>query len=568
MNTKKRHFIQSIALVSLLSLTACTTNTPVDSFSGLKIKVLVGSALGDFCNQAAQSFNSTQPKLDNGTEFQVRCEAEGSGDVANKVISLATGLKNGTVQANAEDFPTIISVDGDIYHSQLIYRMNQIFPGQNYIPEITDAQSLANTPMVFMAQSDVAAALRKAPDSYKALVTAKTHRDIDPTAPATPVYYVHSAPTRSNSGLQTLVAQYSSVSGKRPEQLTAADVQQFQPQIQQIQSKITRYGVSTNSLANAMVKNGPFWASVGSVYESSVINANSGLQQGQQRYEAVYPKSTFTSNMRAILPSAPWVSAEEKVAAEKFIGYMRSPETQKIAMDLGLRPGVPGVALSTKFSKEFGVDPQVKYDSLRPPKPEVVDAMLKSWQEYSKKASQVVIVVDTSGSMEGSKIAAAKSTLQNYVNNLGPKEQIALIEFNSVIEPPVLVDGTPQGKERGLQFISSLSADGGTSLYDAALEARNWLKNNLRKDAINAVLILTDGKDSDSQINLEQLEQELQKTGFNSDQRIGFFTVGYGNEGEFSPDALKKIAELNGGYYSKGDPDTISRLMADLQVEF
>jgi Ca-activated chloride channel homolog len=178
MNTKKRHFIQSIALVSLLSLTACTTNNPVDSFSGLKIKVLVGSALGDFCNQAAQSFNSTQPKLDNGTEFQVRCEAEGSGDVANKVISLATGLKNGTVQANAEDFPTIISVDGDIYHSQLIYRMNQIFPGQNYIPEITDSQLLANTPMVFMAQSDVASGLRKAPDPYKALVTAKTHRDI------------------------------------------------------------------------------------------------------------------------------------------------------------------------------------------------------------------------------------------------------------------------------------------------------------------------------------------------------------------------------------------------------
>jgi Ca-activated chloride channel family protein len=382
------------------------------------------------------------------------------------------------------------------------------------------------------------------------------------------VNYVHTAPTRSNSGLQTLVAQYVSVSGKRPEELTIADVQKFQPQIQQIQSKITRYGVSTNSLAQSMVKNGPFWASVGSVYESSVIAANSGLQPGQQRYTAVYPKATFTSNMRVIVPNAPWVSADEKVAAEKFITYWRSPETQKIATDLGLRPGTPGVALGAKFSPDFGVESQTKYDSLRPPKPEVVDAMLKSWQEASKKPSLVVVVVDSSGSMEGNKLPAVQNTLLNYINNLGVKEQIALVDFDSEIRPPVLVDGTPQGRDRGLQFISGLKADGGTRLYDAALQARNWLQQNRRQDAINAVLILTDGEDSGSQVSLDQLSTELQKSGFSTDQRIGFFTVGYGKEGEFNPDALKKIAELNGGYYSKGDPETIARLMSDLQVEF
>lgn len=100
------------------------------------------------------------------------------------------------------------------------------------------------------------------------------------------------------------------------------------------------------------------------------------------------------------------------------------------------------------------------------------------------------------------------------------------------------------------------------------MQARNWLQKNRREGAINAVLILTDGEDSGSQISLDNLSAELQKSGFSTDQRIGFFTVGYGEEGEFNPDALKKIAELNGGYYSKGDPETISRLMSDLQVEF
>jgi Ca-activated chloride channel homolog len=568
---RKRSLLNRLAGVfGLLLLTACgsANNNPQNNFSGLTVKLLVGSALGDFCDRAAENFNATQPKLDNGTAFRVQCQAEGSGDVVTKAVSLAEQYKNGTMPADSPDFPTIISVDGEIYDSQLIYRINQLFPGQNYIPDITESPLLANSPMVFMVPTEVAQALRKTANPYQALAKAKTFRDIDPAAPPLAVHYVHTAPTRSNSGLQTLVAQFASVSGKRPEQLTVADVQKYEPQIQQIQSKITRYGVSTNSLAKAMVKNGPFWASVGSVYESSVIAANSHAQTGSERYEAVYPKATFTSNMRAILPNAPWVSADEKAGAEKFIDYMRSPEIQTMATDLGLRPGTPGVALGAKFSAQFGVDPQAKYDSLRPPQPEVVEAMLSSWQQVAKKPSLVVVVVDSSGSMSGDKLPAVQNTLQNYINSLGPKEEIALIDFDSTIRPPVIIDGTQEGRDRGLQFISSLDAEGGTRLYDAVLEARNWLGQNLRKDAINAVLVLTDGEDEGSQISLEQLGQDLQKSGFNSDQRIGFFTVGYGKDGDFDADALKKIAELNGGYYSKGDPETISRLMSDLQVEF
>lgn len=563
------------AALSVLYLSACGTatslpdNQPNNSGNqqGFEIKFLVGSALAKFCNQAATEFNRSQPKLDNGKAFYLSCEAMGSGDVVSTLVSQATQLKAGTLQPDSPQFPTLVSVDGEIYHSQLLYQIDQLFPGQNYIPQITEAPLLANSPMVFMAPADIAAGLRKQPDLYKALVKAKTHKELDPNSPQLPIHFVHTAPTRSNSGLQTLVAQFSSVSSKRAEQLTVADVQNYQTQIQNIQSKVTRYGVSTDSLAKDMVKNGSFWASIGSVYESSVIEANSHLQPGQTRYEAIYPKATFSSNMRGILPNAPWVSADENAAAQKVIEYLRSPFAQKIATELGLRPGIPGVPLGSKFTPRFGVDPKAKYDSLRPPKPEVVEAMLKSWQEFAKKPSQVVVVVDSSGSMTGNKLPAVQNTLRNYIERLGTKEQIALIDFDSEIRPPILVDGTPQGRDRGMQFIASLQVDGGTKLYDAALYARNWLASNLRKDAINAVVILTDGEDSQSKIGFDQLLEELRKSNFN-DQRLAFFTVGYGEEGEFNSAILEQISQLNGGYYRKGDPATISTLMADLQVEF
>ncbi|MDE5081833.1 MAG: VWA domain-containing protein [Trichodesmium sp. St18_bin1] len=558
--------INLIPTLGVLFLGACAQPNNTLSSSGVEVKFLVGSALEKFCNQAATKLDQQQPLLDNGTPFSLKCEAKGSGDVVTEIVSLSQNLKSGAIQPESPEFPVLISLDGEIYHSQLLYKINQVYPGQNYIPQITDAPLLANSPMVFMASQEVASGLQKQSNIYQALVNSKTYRDLDSSSSNLPIHYVHTAPTRSNSGLQTLVAQFASVANKRPEQLTIADVQQYQPQIQKIQRKVTRYGVSTNSLARNMVKNGPFWASIASVYESSVIEANTA--NAQTTYQAIYPKSTFTSNMRAILPTAPWVSEEEKEAAEKVIDYLRSPATQKNLADLGLRPGIPGVPLGGKFSPEYGVDPNAKYDSLRAPQPEVVDAMIKSWQQFAKKPSQVVLVVDSSGSMKGDKLPAVQNTLRYYIEGLGPKEKIALIDFDSQIRTPVWVDGSAEGRDRGIQFISGLRPDGGTRLYDAALNARNLLQQNLRTDAINAVVVLTDGQDSNSRISLQELSNNLKQSGFNSDKRIAFFTIGYGQKGEFDAQVLKQIADQNGGYYRQGNPETIVNLMSNLQTEF
>ncbi len=531
--------------------------------------MLVGSALHNFCDQAAAQLNATRPQTASGDSFTLTCEAKGSGDVVEQVATLAQQLQSGTVNAGDPEFPTLISVDGEIYQGQLIQRVEQLFPGQNYIPAITDAPLLANSPMVFMTTEELAEGLNQTEKPFEALVTANTHQDLNAASPALPIHYVHTAPTRSNSGLQTLTAQFAAVSGKRPEELTPADIQANQDKVAKIQSKITRYGTSTGSLAQSMVENGPFWASMGSVYESSVIAANDQAgATGGTKYVAVYPKATFTSNMRGILPNAPWVSAQEKEAAEQVLDYLRSPQAQAIATNLGLRPGTPGVDLGPKFSPNFGVDPNANYDSYRIPSPAVVTAMLQVWELEAKRPSQVVVVVDSSGSMDGPKMAAVQNTLKTYLDSLGPKDKIALIDFDGEVREPVIVEGSQAGQSQGLQFIGNLRADGGTRLYDAALAARNWLQANPRPDAINAVLVLTDGNDSGSNINLEQLEQQLKTSGFSSDDRIAFFTVGYGGEGDYNANALEQIAQLNGGYFKKGDPATIAQLMADLQLEF
>lgn len=350
---------------SILALVACRGNF-TRNLSQLQVKVLVGSALADFCQQTAENFHATQPRLENGRVLQVQCEAKGSGEIVTELVSLATKLQNGKLQLDAAEFPTIISLNGDIYHTQLIYQINQLFPGQRYIPQIIESPLIAHTPMVFMAKTDVAEKLRQ--DGFTSNIN-----------------YVQTAPNLSNSGLQTLVAQYATLAGKSPEQLTLADVEKLQPQIQKIYSHISSFDASTDSLVQAIAENHQFRVAIVSVYESSVIAVNSQLSAKKPLYQAIYPPATFTSNMRAIVPNAPWVNADEKAAATKFISYWRSPAVQQLATNLGLRPGTPGVALGEKFTPKFGVNPQAQYDSLRPPSPEVVEAMLQAWQQATQK---------------------------------------------------------------------------------------------------------------------------------------------------------------------------------------
>ena len=570
MRTFSNSVLKTAAIaLTLGGLTACNgSGGGLGGGQGVEVNVLVGSALHDFCDQAAERFNANSPALESGEAFYISCEAAGSGDVVAQVLAYAQQSQSGTLETDAAGLPTLISVDGEIYHSQLLYQLQQVAPGADYIPPITDAPLLAYSPMVFMVREDLAPSLQSVDDLFVALTQAQTHQDLDAASPPQNIHYVHTAPTRSNSGLQTLVAQFASVSGKRPETLTAADVTTYQGDIQKIQEKITRYGTSTSSLARAMATNGPFWASIGSVYESSVIAANTQLEAGQPKYVAVYPQATFTSNMRGILLNAPWVDAVEQAAATEFLDYLQTSEIQALATDLGLRPGSPEVALSSKFGPEFGVDPNASYDSYRPPEAAVVDEMITAWADFAKKPSLVVIVVDSSGSMEGNKLPAVQNTLQTYINTLGPNDQVALIDFDEAIRPPVLADGTPAGQQRGFDFINSLQAEGGTRLYDASLDAQSWLRANLRENAINAVLVLTDGEDSGSGVPFDSLLTSLKESDFSTDERIAFFTVGYGDEGDFNPDVLTQISESTGGYYAKGDPDTIARLMQDIQLEF
>lgn len=563
----------------LAALTTALLSLPIGGCNlgappAMELEMLVGSALKGFCHEAAKAIAQSPPRLADRTPVLLRCRAAGSGDVVSEMETHARGVLQGGQAAEDPRIPTLVSVDGEIYLDLLRHRLQRLAPTRELIPPPADAPALASSPMVFMTTPSLAKGLDRA-DPFTALSRSSDHRQLDPAGPSQPIRYVHTAPTRSNSGLQTLVAMVAEVAGKRPEVLTLADVQAHGAKVAAIERHVTRYGSSTDELARAMQRNGPFWASVGSVYESSVVAVNASRQADQEPLKAVYPRATYASTMRAILPEAPWVSPQEKQAALLLIERLQSEDLQRLAADQGLRPANPAVPPS-RVTAAYGADPRAVYDSLRAPKPEVVEAIIALWRNQAKKPSRVALVVDSSGSMKGEKLPAAQRSLQAYLAQIGPRDSVGLFDFDNRLRPPVVVtgagvgggSGAAAGGVAGARFIASLEAEGGTVLYDAIQQGRDWLRSTRRPGEILAVVVLTDGQDNGSRLSLEGLGRELQRSGFDSDERIGVFTMGYGNQGDFDPAVLRRIAESNGGDFTTGTADSIRRRMEDLQMAF
>ena len=124
--------------------------------------------------------------------------------------------------------------------------------------------------------------------------------------------------------------------------------------------------------------------------------------------------------------------------------------------------------------------------------------------ETFTKKSATVLVVDTSGSMEGNRIKNLKAAAKEFVKSYaGDKENVgrylAVVDFATYVEVPLSWTdvSSEQGRDEAFEAIKNLKADGGTNLDAGIKQATSlFLKDDVKeiqKDNRNTV-VLTDGK--------------------------------------------------------------------------
>jgi VWFA-related protein len=177
----------------------------------------------------------------------------------------------------------------------------------------------------------------------------------------------------------------------------------------------------------------------------------------------------------------------------------------------------------------------------------------------------LILVMDTSGSMTGTKIKDAKTAASNFVTRLQNSDQVALLTFDESLK---LQTDFTSATDEILNRLALLDAtpNSGTCLYDAAyraIQTASTLPSGRR-----AVILFTDGVDETASggraCSVHTIEDVISIASQGS-TRTPIFTLGLGNR--IDENALKRLAELTGGRYLYSPASSQLEAMFELLTE-
>jgi len=118
------------------------------------------------------------------------------------------------------------------------------------------------------------------------------------------------------------------------------------------------------------------------------------------------------------------------------------------------------------------------------------------------------IVLDTSGSMAGEKMDAARSALDRFLYDLlGPEDEVFLYAFSDT--PRLLQDWTTN-RQLVSRALQRARPTGATALYDAVADAIPLTERATHRK--RALVVISDGNDTSSTIEIDEVKQLIRET--------------------------------------------------------
>jgi Ca-activated chloride channel family protein len=118
------------------------------------------------------------------------------------------------------------------------------------------------------------------------------------------------------------------------------------------------------------------------------------------------------------------------------------------------------------------------------------------------------IALDTSGSMEGEKISAARGALERFLFDLLDRDdEVFLYRFDA---QPELVEAWTTDRSRISSELRRIRPRGGTAMYDTVAEAVPMAQSGQHKK--KALLVISDGNDTSSQTDVFSLKRMIRET--------------------------------------------------------
>ena len=171
------------------------------------------------------------------------------------------------------------------------------------------------------------------------------------------------------------------------------------------------------------------------------------------------------------LPDGEWIRVEDFVNAMPQ-GYEGKDEGLAVVIDAAPSPyGPEGYVLA-----RVGIAAPERNDTPRDP-------------------AGVILMIDTSGSMDGQPIATAKRAARIIIETLGNEDALAIVEYGGVVRTALQwTDGPALGASAD-QALAGLHAEGGTPLADALHHAYAQARAHIRNEGPGRprIIVISDG---------------------------------------------------------------------------
>lgn len=386
------------------------------------------------------------------------------------------------------------------------------------------------------------------------------------------------SPLISTSGLHALIATYQMAGGG------ALDDATVRTYMRGVESSVLHYGSTVSdflkNLADADDRGEALqYVSAIAIEEKQVWDYNQGNPEffssgtrlvPNKQLVPVYPsEGTLEADHPYVVLDAPWVDDAKRRAATRFLAYLKSDAIQQEFQRNGFR-GAHGET-GPPFDGSSVLDRLKPRTYLPVPEPARLVQIQASWKDYRKRA-RALLVMDVSRSMGDSaasatvtKLELARQAMLSALEDVADEDDIGLWTIAGTEHRELIGIGPVRGQKALLRTeIERLTPEGtGKALFSTISGAVAAVRQRFDRDRINAVIVLTDGRNDDpSNSDLNGLIRSLR-----AQPEVRVFTIVYGSGAD--SDTLDKIARAShGARYDAVDPRVIGRAIRDAVSNF
>jgi tight adherence protein B len=176
--------------------------------------------------------------------------------------------------------------------------------------------------------------------------------------------------------------------------------------------------------------------------------------------------------------------------------------------------------------------------------------------QTSGKTFGVVLVGDSSYSMNGAPLAAALAAEQAFAAQRNAKEQLGVIAFNH--KPTVVLPLTDSATAIHDALIKTPKVDTGTHIYDAVAKAEAMLRN--ANISSGSIIVLSDGANTGGTHTLSGVTKAARA------DHIQIYTIGLKDQ-TYNPGTLKALAAAGHGEYAEATAQGLAPLFDQLSQQ-